>query len=151
MDLSSVNLMLVSGGILSLFGVAACVYGALQWQAYHRRQAWLTTQGKIIRSQLVGEGEDATADIEYEYSVAGVRYTSRNLVPENTGYVPSTMVERYIAGKPVTVYYNPDNPKQTLLERGNNILAIVFIGVGMIQIIFSVAYMFGFNVFSFLK
>ncbi len=151
MDISSVNLMMISGAILLLFGVAACLYGAWQWQAYHRRQAWPTTQGKIIRSQLVGEGEDATADIEYEYHVAGVRYTSLNLVPENTGYTPSTMVERYIAGKPVTVYYNPDNPKQTLLERGNNILAIAFIGAGVIDIIFSAAYMLGFNVFAFLK
>jgi hypothetical protein len=56
--------------------------------------------------------------------VNGHRYRSDRLRASDgfysVGMLPGSaqaVVNRYPAGAPVTVYYNPDNPQESLLER----------------------------------
>jgi hypothetical protein len=140
---------LISGAIMLPFGIAACIYGASLWRKRQAVMTWAQTEGKIILSELRPGDETLDLFFSYEYHVSGVRYTSSQIVPENQEHSPFGIPDRYPVGATTTVYYNPDNPKDAVLEHGNNILAFASIGVGVIVIIFSIAYMFGFNVFTF--
>src|SRR5262249_20224359 len=93
---------------------------------------WPTAEGKVISSnvrtskrQLPRSGIDETvyqADVHYEYAVAGRRYSSSRV--SFSGYGPGdrshadNIVNRYPAGSPVTVFYSPDAPETSVLERG---------------------------------
>jgi hypothetical protein len=62
--------------------------------------------------------------VVYEYEVEGVKYFSNRLRVEDTSG-PTTggslyakqLFKRYPKGAAVTVYYNPQNPKESALER----------------------------------
>ncbi len=97
----------------------------------HRSQAsinWPTVQGEVIRSEVRGDRdrnhEDSLpwADIQVRYVVHGQSYESnQERFEEGTNMNIQTvrvLVNRYPVGQPATVYYNPDNPQEALLDPG---------------------------------
>jgi hypothetical protein len=94
-----------------------------------RAQSWTTTTGKIVRSELVAkhhrfQGEAETVinvpAVEYEFTAGGRKYLgSRIGIGDDTGGANSeATLARYALGSDVTVYYDPDDPKNCVLERG---------------------------------
>ncbi len=82
---------------------------------------WNTTEGKITMIHLLGrKGFINNIDLRYEYSVSGVSYVGKNLnLFPNTVFGKSRVDEifnTYHAGQYVTVYTNPDRPKEAILE-----------------------------------
>lgn len=89
---------------------------------------WQSTSGKIIRSEIrtirkrgLEERETVRSApaIAYEYNVGGKRYKGERIsLAEN---LPESEIEatlaRYPLGAQVTVYYDPANPQQAVLER----------------------------------
>lgn len=57
--------------------------------------------------------------VMYQYRVNGTDYQSRKISPgmEWGGSGAPAVVARYPTGSQVSVYYNPDNPTEALLER----------------------------------
>jgi hypothetical protein len=62
--------------------------------------------------------------VVYEYEVNGVKYTSHRLRVEDItepttggGWYTKQLFKRYPKGAAVTVYYNPQDPKESALER----------------------------------
>jgi hypothetical protein len=62
--------------------------------------------------------------VVYEYEVDGVKYFSNRLRVEDTtepttggGGYTKQLFKRYPKGSAVTVYYNPQDPKESALER----------------------------------
>ena len=109
---------------------------AFQWQ---QSQEWNSTQGKVIQSNLQsvlvprggrkslnGDGSVrlTTAyipEILYEYRANAEVFQSKQiflgqLFPTDI-VTASGFVERYPAGKKVTVYFNPEKPDYSILER----------------------------------
>jgi hypothetical protein len=80
-----------------------------------------TTQGKIARSE-VGHGNIIRrgVEIEYSYTVDGVFYTSHRYRYDdhNAAFEWEATVEDNPRGSTQTVYYNPKNPADALLEPG---------------------------------
>ena len=83
--------------------------------------SWHKTNG-IVRDIAVGDDPDASASvaIRYDYAVDGKTYsgsrvrffdTYRNKAATNE------VTERYRPGVSVTVYYDPANPQQAVLDR----------------------------------
>lgn len=85
---------------------------------------WSSTMGTVtysaIQSRLSG---DSTADypvVHYTYQVMGQMLQGKNIMPgpEAGGVGAKKVVARYPIGTQVTVYYDPNNPSDAVLERG---------------------------------
>lgn len=85
--------------------------------------------------------------IEYRYSADGVNYSGNRIsfeIVSVTDYEwAQSKVDLYYEGKNVTVYYNPDNPSESVLEKGFSgypllptALGIVFILIGLCFLIY---------------
>jgi hypothetical protein len=109
--------------------VLIVVVVASKWRDFTRAQSWTTTTGRIVRSELVarhhrfqGEAETVTnvPAVEYEFTAGGRKYLgSRIGIGDDTGGANSeATLARYALGSDVTVYYDPDDPKNCVLERG---------------------------------
>lgn len=90
-------------------------------------QAWPYTSGMVlsssVRTRRSGNSTSHSPVVVYSYEVNGKTYRSQIIKAGNQymsvrimGQAQDT-VDRYPAGASVTVYYNPDNPKESALER----------------------------------
>lgn len=115
---------------------------------------WPSVSGKVIDARMLeststdSDGDSSTtyrAHVQYEYEVAGTRYTNDKI---NVGMVVSTSatkkvqetLARYPAGATVKVYYDPNNPSDSVLEQKASsnltlILGIIFLGVGLCMVL----------------
>lgn len=114
-----------TGFLFTLFAVL----GAQQWNA---------VDGRIRDSAVVERDGAYRADIAYTYEVDGGRYMADRVffgIEEGSAY---DLVDRYPAGAPVTVYVNPSDPQEAVLERRlgeesivTGIVSAVFIAAGI--------------------
>jgi hypothetical protein len=128
-----ISLTFIAFGLVFLFIVVFSVIYSLK--ARH----WTMTIGKIIHSEVCisHDTEDSTdtyrPKIVFEYSVFGEKFICDRLffgvkIMTNGNLVNSRkLVEKYTVNKEVTVYYNPDKPKQSVIEPGiHNVLGSLF-------------------------
>lgn len=92
--------------------------------AASKAKNWLSTTGTILMSTLEARRGSKGHYVNYpvvvyHYRVGGASYESRKVSPgmEWGGTGAGKVVERYPTGSQVTVYYNPENPTEALLER----------------------------------
>jgi len=85
---------------------------------------WLSTIGTVTSSSIEWRrgskgGSVAYPAVQYTYQVMGQMLQGRKIMPgpETGGSFTHKVVERYPAGAQVTVYYDPNNPSDALLER----------------------------------
>ena len=113
-------------------------------------QGWPSTAGLINESRVAhsthtdtdGDSSDSyTPYIEYTYQVGGQTYTGRDLTFGFTqGYgneaKAQSVLAKYPPGAQVSVYYDPTDPRQAVLERQAGgygvglVLGIVFLVIG---------------------
>ncbi|MCS6906974.1 MAG: DUF3592 domain-containing protein [Anaerolineales bacterium] len=128
---------LVFGGL----GIWLIASSRKQRQKLERSQNWPTTIAEIIlaevreRSQYDNEGDTRRyyyPHVEYRYQVAGVTYQGDALtLGARVGY-PSPArarqeLARYPVGAQVRAYFNPEDPKEAVLElrtTGSNFMLI---------------------------
>jgi len=130
----------------------------------HKKKAkasmsWRETKGTVIKSEVAveesvfGSDDDQgqsqpmySAEITYTYLINDVLYTSDRIsFAGKSSYSKPEKVEMFIAkypdGSGVSVFYNPNEPKEAVLERsaeGSVVLlvaGIVFIVVGLISLV----------------
>ncbi len=139
--------MLVFGGA----GVFLIIRTRKSKEKAEASQNWPSTLGQVTQARIrrdMDMDEDGPSRytyvpvVEYTYEVGGQSYTSRAV---RFGFNPTFNNEAkaqaalapYPVGGQVTVYYNPDNPAEAVLERsagGSNvglILGIIFIAVSV--------------------
>ncbi|GEP59231.1 DUF3592 domain-containing protein [Reyranella soli] len=94
-----------------------------------RAAGWSTAVGRIVKSGTAAEhhrfaGETTTVKtmpaVEYEFSVGGrkIRGDRISVGEDSGGANTEATLRRYTVGAAVTVYYDPANPKNCVLERG---------------------------------
>ena len=127
----------------------AFVLGALLlWLGWRRQQkvkasmSWPYVLGKVVAAsvrQVVERGDAQTRDItnyvpfvQYEYQVGGQNYQGNRLAFQEKGYTSHKKAFKLVAdfpvGGPVSVYFDPANPQNAVLERkahGNNFPLVV--------------------------
>jgi hypothetical protein len=147
MESGAFNFTLIVPVIMMLAGVGICLFGAYRWQQFNAMAAWPSTQGKVLRSQLRASDGLKSADVEYEYRVIGTRYVSthRSAGISDSDTNADDIVTVYPVGESVTVFYNPENPQEAMLERGNNVLALALIGAGAVDIMMGIGFFFYFS------
>jgi len=102
--------------------IAAGTYALLETTVrQHLARKFSTTQGQIVRSE-VGHGYMVRrgVEIEYHYTVGGRAYTGHRYRYDdhNAAMEWEVTVEDHPRGSSQTVYYNPKNPADALLEPG---------------------------------
>ena len=139
-------LFLVPGWLtMALFAmfIPCAIAGKILYKMRELQRAakWPSAQGRIVRaeSRAVKKNhiEDPTtvgtaALIEYVFSVDGAEYRGRRIsigeVATSSSEVDAVL-ERYRVGRTVPVFYNPDNPKEAVLERDSPASATVMYGI----------------------
>jgi hypothetical protein len=117
--------LLCTGGLI--FGIFWLLKrGADQARAKHQASlAWQMTTGKITKSRVEVSGGETTSvspRIAYEYEVYGKSYQGEQIRagglwvsgPTRSAY---DIVDAYPVGATVTVYYDPNKPEDSALER----------------------------------
>lgn len=149
--------------ILGFFGVVFLLFGLIFFSMTistvnkgKESENWYETTGVITSSKLEIEEETDydpetdhpytyytyTPKIEYNYTVNGVNYSGNKIsfeIVSATNYDwAQNKVNLYYKGKNVTVYYNPENPSESVLEKGfpgyplfPTVLCIIFIIIGL--------------------
>lgn len=129
------TILSIIGGLCSCL-LPVAILGAVAYFIINRskqRQAvqqdsatWLNVKGRVLKSRVQVSGGDHVSVypfIEYEYSVGGQSYIGRDVRPGDSlmkryGQTESyDIVEKYPAESDVTVYYDPDDPSRSCLER----------------------------------
>ncbi len=100
-------------------------------QAQARRRAaqgWLRTHGVVVTSELQrldnSDSVDFSPRVSYSYTVGGQQYVGATiragedrLGPLHTKRSASAVVARYPPGARVAVFYDPNDPSRSALER----------------------------------
>jgi Protein of unknown function (DUF3592) len=112
---------------------------------------WPATQGAITatRIRVDDRGESSESyhpEITYTYAVMGASYEgSRRIIGATRGYSSrrraEAFLEAYPVGRQVTVYYDPQKPREAVLEAGTTrgaigtlIISAVFALIGLIAV-----------------
>lgn len=149
--------------------VFASVGGFALWTYFKDRQKaeaskqWMPVNGRVVESHVEvrqGYSEDHgtthsyAPHVEYEYEVNGITYRSDRLQPGTRVFISSrgraeAEVARYAPGTPVTVYCDPANPAEAVLQPGKSskaglVIGIVFLVISaMILCLFLVSVLIG--------
>lgn len=105
---------------------------------YRRAQSWTQTAATIVRSEMTvthhrfpGEAETVknAPAVEYEFTAGGRKYHgSRIGIGDDSGGENSAAtLARYRKGAQVTVFYDPDDPRNCVLERGGPLADVTFV------------------------
>ena len=137
---------LIVGSFLAAVGFAVtCWLGKPIRDQAAASVAGPSTEGRIIRSRLDRSHRDGstslTADIGYEYAVAGATHEGcRVWIGDDYSSSPGrefrAAVDRYPEGARVTVFYDPADPAESVLEPGATWSgSIVFlVGLGLLAL-----------------
>lgn len=150
-----VGLTLIFG---ALGGFALWMYFKDRRKAEATKQ-WMPVKGRIVDSYLEthedfdedhGTQRSYAPHVEYEYEVNGTTYRSTTIQPGTRTFISSrgkaeAEVARYAPGSEVSVFYDPANPAEAVLQPGKAsqaglIIGIVFLVIScMILCVFLVA------------
>lgn len=141
-----------TAGFLTWFPLAFLLLGGgvglIGWLMLRRARAsrrWPSVEGRVLASGIAesgpsgrlgsgGHGRTATLRVSYAYEVDGSPFQSSRVsfhdaVTKSPAYARS-IAERYPAGSPVRVYYDPSRPDQAVLDRTAGCAAYLFLFVG---------------------
>ncbi|MBM81402.1 MAG: hypothetical protein CMJ78_12545 [Planctomycetaceae bacterium] len=104
-------------------GAFDCIMGYQAFQQL-RTSSFDSTDGKVTVSRAVAVDDDSTKlELAYTYRVGVVAFTGNQYryddMGSNDGYAEE-LAERLPVGTVVTVFYNPSDPNQAVLETGIN-------------------------------
>jgi hypothetical protein len=115
--------------LLILGGLGYFLYKRNQQSMAYRQsaQAWQSTTGTImmssVQSSYSGGSHSTYPVVVYQYEVHGQRYQSQRIkageqfLNVRISGQAEAAVQKYPIGSTVTVYYNPSNPAESVLER----------------------------------
>lgn len=123
----------------------------------YKSSSWIQIQGVVTESALVtpplkkDQPRIFVPEITYRYEVSDKKYKNNQISFEREfkdGAYAKGFVDKYPKGKPVTVFYNPGNPSQSVLEPGIKLSALITTCAGAFMTLFSFIL---FNIKRFLK
>ncbi len=109
-------------GLVILFLISIEFAGIFQfWKDHRIKKSWKTTEGILSKCEEIQEvqGYPIGVELEYSYQVENKKYLSSTLALQDLWIVTLDELKRYIPdacpGQKVTLYYNPENPKESIL------------------------------------
>jgi hypothetical protein len=130
MDFLTTDILMTIGSILAIQFIITAIFLVLIVISYFgaaKVRDWQPASGRILSSTVVRRrssrgGTSSYPAIVYEYSVGGMNYQGQKITSGLSwgGSGSGKIVARYPAGSAVTVYYDPNNPADAVLERSVN-------------------------------
>jgi hypothetical protein len=144
--------VLCGGFFLLLFlgvGIWLIVRSIRERNKVDESQGWPTTLGQVIQNSVaesVATSDDGVTsyhpEITYSYKVHGQDYESSRImigaVPSGSQKSARDVTARFPPGASVTVYYNPSDPRESILERKSKSASASMV-IGIIFIVISIA------------
>ncbi len=128
---------LIAGLFFIIFGLILIIFAVQNSIISMESEDWLTVEGTITSSAIdsykerdTGTGDDSPTtyttyyepEITYSYLVNGADYSSDKISFSRTRFVIQSeaqeIIDKYSTGTNVTVYYNPNNPSESVLKPG---------------------------------
>ena len=147
----------VFGAAWLLIGIFLLIRGFIELQQA-RLESWPSTRGRIIDAQMLSAesepGQPPTwwLELKYSYELKGEQYQGRRIrtggpvLLANKSLVEKA-AEQYTPGKEVSVFYNPENPSEAVLEKGSS-RGWLLIAVGTLILLTIMAMVIGSQVLS---
>jgi hypothetical protein len=156
-SISAVTKFCLVGGILVLGGILLSLFSSwrdIKGSYFSDTASFGSTEGKIVSSSAYqarrrrGGGVHYYYSIKYEFAVDNKSYNSDKITfASNSSYAQrfaQSYVSKYPVGKPVTVYYDPDDPSFSVLEpevKGDFSIYLWVIGVSALVAALSGGYL----------
>lgn len=136
--------ILAAGGAVIYFGVYEVMSRHQELARGHPSSDWPSTEGRVTHSIIARGGETSGLHFRYDFTVEGRDYTGERV---SFGSVRGRrVVEEYPQGAEVTVYYDPANPGESVLEPGlpltsyllNQAIPAAAVLVGLVVVVLAV-------------
>jgi hypothetical protein len=137
----------ICAGFFILIGLGIMAAGAATYLKGRKMAEWATTQGRVLVSEIVasrGSERKFSGLVQYEFTVLGQSYRSQTVTPAELMGISDTgrgeamqKVAKYPAGAVVTVYYDPQTPQRSVLERGGDSTTLI---LGGLFVVFGVVF-----------
>ncbi|MBI9087182.1 MAG: DUF3592 domain-containing protein [Desulfobacterales bacterium] len=118
---------------LSIFLYALALFDSARQAA-----SWPSVSGTVVSARVVGVARWRKPQIRYVYTVGEKQYTgSRIMIGPGPGSGgpgipgPAQYVRRYGQGRPVTVYFDAEDPVSSVLEPGVNRVVVLILLIGI--------------------
>jgi Protein of unknown function (DUF3592) len=137
---------LLVGIIFAIVGIAfTFALAKPQMKKAEQSKTWPTTMGAVIKSEIVSEkdsehGTMYRPEVVYVYSVDNREYTSNeitfgsSMVSTSRRKSVAKATYKYPVGKQVNVYYNPDEPYESVLETDVTFATKLLLWIGYLLI-----------------
>ena len=132
------------GTLIAFFSIGICavaIDGLLLWWIYEQKRAvaavqlWPSVSGTVVKSVVETHASykntTYTPVVKYSYEVAGKAFTSNHVAPGGVvgGSLAESLVARFPLGAQVEVFYNPQNPKDAVLEKKSESQTILWVAL----------------------
>ncbi|NIS81780.1 MAG: DUF3592 domain-containing protein [Anaerolineales bacterium] len=139
--------------LFSLWGLYSIIQGIRLFQLAGQTRAWPSTLGIVKESRVhkrfsAGDSTEYQPLVRYTFSYRGQEFESDQIFLGAKQFSrPSKAlpyVQRYPEGQSVTVYYNPQDPYQSVLETGHSsrIYVVLVSGVVLIGVAVFIFFLF---------
>lgn len=134
-------------GVFGLLGIAVgagvLIHSGAELRSGLASAGWRETAGEIISARIVSDSSSKgrsreRGEITYEFFILGERYVSTQVRASGTTLDD---VDRYAPGTRVRVHYDPDDPKDALLEPGMTGAAVLQLLFGALLAAFYVGWL----------
>ncbi len=123
-------------------GIGIGIYFVRALKRQFATQKWIAARGQVLESRIKDNVSSLELYVKYTYVVRGQTYISDRISPSKYVYdKPASewslkrMIAPYQVGKPTKVYFNPENPQESVLKKNDSILAnIIILAVSLIFI-----------------
>ena len=149
----------MSNIVFEIFLIVGVVLGGfLLWQLIKGMKAknWPTAQGRVVDSRVStsysydDDGDRSTtygAEISYRYDIDGSEYSGHRRTfsdfSSSNRRRAEKIVAQYMPGTDVPVYYRPDDPEESVLEPGINVVSVLFLLLPGIFVVIGVSGLLG--------
>lgn len=118
---SSLSQSQIAGIIVQLITLPLIIMTARKWWLANQSNQWLKTSGKVIKG--LDFSMSGHLQFLYEYQISGRTYQGNKPFFANSykhlkGKRSWELIDKYSEGKQIAVFYNPSNPKLSILEPG---------------------------------
>lgn len=129
--------------IVALLGGFAIAASLWLRRANARAQSWPSVRGRVVKSGLRPDPNDAGSSVEvhYEYKLGARSYVSSRIgfaVFRDDAPAKERLIARFPLGAEVEVFYDPANPSSSVLLREPSLLWLGASATGLVAIGFSV-------------
>jgi Protein of unknown function (DUF3592) len=122
-------------GLISIaVGICVGIYFAWAMKRQLATGKWIATSGKVLESRILDHGSSLEPYVKFSYAVRGETYIADRISPNPhvvskpaSEWSLKRSIAQYVVGKPVKVYFNPENPQEAVLKKNDSILANIII------------------------